>query len=168
MLAKEMKLLNLEEEDGSLNIQSQTDDVTCSCCFYRKWQLPCRHFMKLHLQYGKILTDHYWDSWQYKWEESGFNIYKKSESYNVEKTAGIDIGVPMQLKLEMRELYDRLMTQFYMLGDGTAHWPLEIRHQLFRRFLDDVNISTRRVSNMAVCQLLDQLPQCTQQVQRQV
>jgi hypothetical protein len=119
--------------------------------------------MKLHLQYGEILTNHYWDSWQYKWEESGFDIYEKSELYYVEKTAGIEIGIPMQLKLEMRELCDRLMTQLYMLGDGTAHWPLEIRHQLFRRFLDDVDMSTERVSNMAVCQLLDQLLQGTQQ-----
>ena len=60
LILKELRVLE-DEEDGDLVPLSDVGDETlCTCLFYRKWQLPCRHILKQEKLFGGILTDGYW------------------------------------------------------------------------------------------------------------
>jgi hypothetical protein len=63
--------------------------------------------------------------WQSKWEESGFETYKKSISYIIEKTAAEADDVLVALKLERYKLCDCILNQFWYICNRMMNWPME-------------------------------------------
>ena len=97
------------EEGRSYQISTET--YVCSCDFYYKYLLPCKHmfFEDLGIEGDSFFDDECWDDFTDDWEECGFDVYYGKETYATEPTTTND-DLPNRRFNEMQE---RIRTAYY-------------------------------------------------------
>ena len=156
LIQSELRRLN-DEDEPEIHLHNLNDDITCSCLFYRKWQLPCRHILLQHRTFGAVLTDEYYNQWHWKWEDSGFEMYEGMTTDYINKGIENDIGAPARRKLQVREILDGLLARYYDLETETETWPENARDEAIRKWVKDLDSITGSLRQVAVQQLKEQL-----------
>jgi hypothetical protein len=137
MILGEMNKAEDADENDDEPRHGIEDDVSCSCLFYRRYQLPCRHILQHHIIYGH-LGDDQWEKWRFMWDESGFEIYETAGVTYVNKELYNEIGAPARRRLEVREVVDSLMQRYYTLEEDLASWPDDVRDEMIRSWTKQV------------------------------
>jgi hypothetical protein len=163
LILKELRVLEDEEDGDLVPLSNVGDETLCTCLFYRKWQLPCRHILKQEKLFGGILTDEYWYNWHRKWEESGFELYE-GMTPNYMTSADNEIGAPVRRKLEVREVLDSLLNRYYELEASTVVWPADIQDEAIRSWTKALDVITGSLRKEAVGVLKKRLCGESQQV----
>jgi hypothetical protein len=156
LIQSELRCLS-DEGELEVELRKLNDDITCSCLFYRKWQLPCRHILLQHRTFGAVLTDEYYNQWHWKWEDSGFDMYEGMTTDYINNGIENDIGAPARRKLQVREVLDGLLARYYDLEAETSAWPDDAQDEAIRSWLKDLDIITGSLRQVAVEQLKKQL-----------
>src|SRR6266487_4739955 len=63
----------------------------CDCRFFQKWQLPCSHIWQHHICFGS-LTESAMETWNWMWEDGGYELYESRESQWVAYGVKDEIG----------------------------------------------------------------------------
>ena len=156
LIQSELRRLN-DEDEPEIHLHNLNDDVTCSCLFYRKWQLPCRHILLQHRTFGAVLTDEYYNQWHWKWEDSGFEMYEGMTTDYINKGIENDIEASARRKLQVQEILDGLLARYYDLETETETWPENARDKAIRKWIKDLDSITGSLRQVAVQQLKEQL-----------
>lgn len=95
----------------------------CHCRFFARYLLPCRHVFHEHM-FGqhKLLTASVWHSFQFMFEEAGFEVYEHGERVNVAKDKPSQAEqVAEHLRVRVEEVNERLRdTYFSILESGNV------------------------------------------------
>ena len=156
LIQSELRRLN-DEDEPEIHLHNLNNDVTCSCLFYRKWQLPCRHILLQHRTFGAVLTDEYYNQWHWKWEDSGFEMYEGMTTDYINKGIENDIEASARRKLQVQEILDGLLARYYDLETETETWPENARDEAIRKWIKDLDSITGSLRQVAVQQLKEQL-----------
>ena len=95
-------------------LMSLEDKNICTCSFYRRYQLPCRHIWANHLLYGCLKKEDY-ERWAHMWEESGYEIYETIESIYIEQGVDDKISTLEYYWLEIQETLELIKAQYYRI-----------------------------------------------------
>jgi hypothetical protein len=140
LILKELRVLEDEEDGDLVPLNNVGDETLCTCLFYRKWQLPCRHILKQEKLFRGILTDEYWYNWHRKWEESGFELYQGMTPNYMASAVDNEIGAPVRT----------LLNRYYELEASTAVWSAEIQDEAIRSWTKTLDVITESLRKEAV------------------
>lgn len=123
LICNQLQLMFTEafQEDFDRRLAEQPpqieDDISCTCLFYRRYQLPCAHILKQDQLWGTIPQSQ-WDVWSYMWEDSGFEMYEKAKpiSHAIEDVYQ-QIGAPAKQRLQFREAIENLQGAYYRVAE---------------------------------------------------
>jgi hypothetical protein len=113
------------------------DEVACTCVFWRRYQLPCRHILQNHMIFGH-LTDEKWAHWAFAWEDSGFEIFETAGKTYVNKEMYNEIGAPAKRKLELREVVDSLTNRYYRMEEELEAWSAAERDYVIKVWIQQL------------------------------
>ena len=116
-------------------LMSLEDENICTCSFYRRYQLPCRHIWANHLLYSCLKKEDY-KRWAYMWEESGYEIYETMESIYIERGINDEIGAPERHRLEVRETLESIKARYYGIEGQARELHPDVGDQLIRWWLN--------------------------------
>lgn len=111
ILAEKMEVEREQDGETEIAIDDNRDPI-CTCLFYRKWQLPCRHLIKKHMIFEDVLTPANWEHINLMWEESGFEIYEGTGGASYQKGIEEEINAPLNRKLQVRAILDEVMMSY--------------------------------------------------------
>ena len=100
------------------------NELSCTCLFYRQYQLPCSHLWQFNLMSNEF-TEADWNRWAYLFEEGGFEIYE-----NITRDIYDEPDGPSKHMLDVREVLDEIKAKFYELEAGTAKWEDDVRERI--------------------------------------
>lgn len=92
--------------------------LSCSCLFYLRYLLPCRHIFHEHM-YGttKLLTTNVWRNFQQMFQECGFEVYTHREI--------VEIDAPERTEAERASDNRRLAVNELMERTRDVYWKIE-------------------------------------------
>ena len=114
----------LDEIPRNLN-----DELSCTCVFYRQYQLPCSHLWQFHFM-SNAFAEADWKRWAYMFEKRGFEIYESIIKEYVTKDVYDEPDGPSKHMLDVREILDKIKTKFYELEAGTVGWEDDVRKRI--------------------------------------
>jgi hypothetical protein len=103
--------------------QGNTRPPVCGrpCKFFQQWQLPCRHIWRQHILF-RVLSKEAVQQFSFVWAEGGFEHYENSGTRWVERDAREAIGAPVRQRLDLREVLDALVQQYYHIEEQVRSW----------------------------------------------
>ena len=119
----------MEAQDEGEIPRNLNDELSCTCVFYRQYQLPCSHLWQFNLM-SNAFAEADWKRWVYMFDEGGFEIYESTTKEYVTKDVYDEPDGPSKHMLDVREVLDEIKTKFYELEAGTAEWEDEVREQI--------------------------------------
>jgi len=99
---------NGEDEDFNRVV----DDLVCTCLFFLKFQVPCRHLICYHMTVP-IFTSETLAQWKYMWEDTGFEMYDRITTSYWQKEFEDEIGAPPRRRLEVKEVCELIKAEYY-------------------------------------------------------
>jgi len=111
LISKELDLAETKIQEGA-EVRGVNDDMSCSCIFSRKYQLPCQHAF-YHDNLYQLMTETHWERWIFMFDECGMEVYEGMEQVYVIKQIDEEIGAPIRTILRFRETQEVLRAAFY-------------------------------------------------------
>ena len=159
---KIQKLIASEEGEVAARLLQQkavpqlefTDGLPfCSCIFFLRYTLPCRHIFHLDRAEG-ILTGEVWEKFIYNFGESGMEIYedRRPRKRGRRQLGGetlIEDSGRIDRVLRMREVSEQIRSTFYMLEDTSTDSS--------NGFLNEVEQHIQELTSTFALYRLDQL-----------
>jgi hypothetical protein len=134
LLAKEIRLakdLCVENDEQLLvssapeaDSQGNAKPPICGkpCWFFEKWQLPCSHIWRQHMLF-RVLTSEAVSHYSFVWKEGGFEHYETTGTKWVERDIREAIGAPVRKRIDVREVLDGLIQQYFCLEEEIREFP---------------------------------------------
>jgi hypothetical protein len=135
---QQMKLAEEELEDGDDSRYTVEENIRCTCFFYRRYQLICRHIWANHIMF-KCLTNEHFDQWAWMWDESGFQIYERMETVYFERDIDEDIGAPECRRLDMREVVEAMKERYYQIEEAVGDWEATRADNFIKLWIHKLN-----------------------------
>jgi len=115
-MAPEIASAISKHEDGEEPLVFEVEDTqgngrapVCDCRFFQKWQLPCSHIWQHHICFGS-LTESAMETWNWMWEDGGYELYESRESQWVAYRVKDKIRALLRKRLDLREVITSLRT----------------------------------------------------------
>jgi hypothetical protein len=96
----QLKIAQERMGDGD-NCNTLTDEVSCTCLFFRKYSLPCACLWHQELTFGAVFTEHTWERWAFMFEDCGFEIYESMGVTYLNREIYEEVGAPARRRLEV-------------------------------------------------------------------
>jgi hypothetical protein len=98
---------------------------SCTCHWYRKWQLPCQHIW-LHQELFGLLQPENFTQLITLWECNGYEIYSELQGPFDEAMDSV-IGLPSKVKVEIKYTGERVTNKAWCLLEGRIRhkWRLD-------------------------------------------
>jgi hypothetical protein len=156
LIVNEMDRAEEADDEGVQPQVGLTNEISCTCLFWRRWQLPSHHILQHHMIFGH-LTDEVWAHWRWNWEENGFEIYETAETEYINQEMYQQIGAPVRRRLDVREIVDSLMNRYYGLEEELEYANEAERDLVIRFWIDELDRTVGPVRRRAADEIISRL-----------
>ena len=112
LIAEEMKKSTERQEEGKQPIVLE-NGINCSCEFYRKYCLPCKHLFQIDNYVVRILTTEVWDTYLIRFAGCGFEVYY---GFETEWIPYVEVEIEFN-KIEVYSKQEEIKEIFYNMDD---------------------------------------------------
>ena len=144
-------IINSGEIPRNLN-----DELSCTCVFYRQYQLPCSHLWQFNLM-SNAFAESDWKRWAYMFEEGGFEIYESTTKEYVTKDVYDEPDGPSKHMLDVREVLDEIKAKFYALKANTVDWEDSERERISAQWVAMLRQMTGPIRQLGAQEALKEL-----------
>ena len=114
LVADELKFAEEEQGDNFDRI-SHDNPAYCTCRFFMRYNLPCRHIWGYNLAFRQLTQAHF-DSFAAMFEDCGFEVYEGQVKEHLDSLENDRYARPTEQKrLEMRDVVYGLQQRYYDL-----------------------------------------------------
>ncbi|KAL2047152.1 hypothetical protein N7G274_001171 [Stereocaulon virgatum] len=143
-------------DEGELPKYELSDDLVCTCLFYRQYQLPCAHLWQYHTMSG-VFNESHWGKWAYMFEDCGFEVYEgTTKTYQISEICNAIDG-PSRQMLEVREVLDNIEAKFSEIEELTSTMDQDVRRFWGNKWVDLLRMLTGDIRRRGAEQALEEL-----------
>lgn len=116
LLAEEVHAVSKRLQEGK-EVPNLTS-AECSCRFFNRYMLPCRHIFHEQLCGADILTTEVWECFQRTFEEGGMEVYQVRDLVEVPviQQSAVEKAAEKS-RLMMHELFEKTRDNYYRLAE---------------------------------------------------
>ena len=120
-------------------LKPSPDPRSCSCDFWKSYNIPCRHIWQRELKFG-VIRDEDWTNYADLFDEAGFEVYETLDR-NIKIDPIQDHGEQNEIDrqtLAAREQWDQLRSKWYELCEESNEFTEQERAQIRRRWVEEL------------------------------
>ena len=155
LVADEIKYAE-EEQGDDFDRVSHDSPAQCTCRFFVKYSLPCRHIWGHHLAFGQLRPEDF-DSFAALFEDCGFEVYEGKIKDHLECIDNDRYARQTEAKrLEVRDIFYGLQQRYYDLEKELDKGDPEEKQQVLASWLQLLNRQGSSVTTEAARRALGQ------------
>jgi len=128
-------------------------EISCSCGFFRKFLLPCKHIF--HSDYlFKSITSEDWTGWAEIFEEGGYEVYETMGTVHVRDRQEETHGERTRRKLEVGTVLEGIRARFFELKEEVRELEQEEAHVVMTNWVQGLTESGQELMATTFTELL--------------